>query len=401
MGKADEIQFYASEMLEVLIKTTDEILDIVTNLDRWSLAFRGKDIQGLISELSVQDINDTVEYLLKRNALRNLSPKEKASPFTFKYVEVTSEGRLINYYRNSGLNPQYARIHSVAQMLKRQRRELEEIRACVEEDKNLEVARQRLQLWRKRTTRLISEQANPEDAEKLGAMQSEGTTIKEVEQYHSFLSVLLEELGNHPWNVIFGQIQEFPKGVDMVNQTGHSKSKNPRKVWVVHGRNLRARDAIFDFLGAVGLEPLEWSEAKKLTGKPLPSVPEILETAFSEAQAVIVLFTPDDEARLREPLRGAKEKPHETNLTPQARPNVLFEAGMAMGSHPNRTILIEFGDDLRPFSDVGGLHLIRMDNSSEKRQELLDVLENAECPINRSGTRWHKAGDFDAALEGL
>ena len=44
--------------------------------------------------------------------------------------------------------------------------------------------------------------------------------------------------------------------------------QNARKVFVVHGRNLAARDALFEFLRAVDLHPVEWSEAVQLTGKP-------------------------------------------------------------------------------------------------------------------------------------
>ena len=47
---------------------------------------------------------------------------------------------------------------------------------------------------------------------------------------------------------------------------------DPHKVFVVHGRNLKARDAMFIFLGAIGLDPIEWSEATKATGKPSPYI---------------------------------------------------------------------------------------------------------------------------------
>jgi predicted nucleotide-binding protein len=105
------------------------------------------------------------------------------------------------------------------------------------------------------------------------------------------------------------------------------------------GANLKARDALFHFLRSIGLKPLEWSQAVRGKGKGSPSIGEILDVAFSMAQAVVVLMTPDDIACLREPLRGDKEPSHETQPTPQARANVLFEAGMAMGRHPDRTII--------------------------------------------------------------
>lgn len=170
-----------------------------------------------------------------------------------------------------------------------------------------------------------------------------------------------------------------------------------RKVFIVHGRNGKARDALFAFLRAIGLHPLEWSEAVKATGRPSPYIGEVLDQAFSTAQAAVVLFTPDDEARLKELLRSADDPPHETELTGQARPNVLFEAGMAMGRNENRTILVELGS-LRPFSDIAGRHTIRLDNTSQRRQELAQRLQAADCPVNLDGVDWHTAGDFDAAL---
>ena len=170
-----------------------------------------------------------------------------------------------------------------------------------------------------------------------------------------------------------------------------------REVFVVHTRNPAVRDALFDFLRAIDLHPLEWSEAVSATGKPSPYIGEILDTAFYRAHAIVVLFTPDDEARLRAPFRVENDPAHETELTGQARPNVLFEAGMAMGRDQDRTVLVELGN-LRPFSDVAGRHAIRLDNSSQRRQELAQRLQVAGCPVNLQGTDWHLAGDFEGAV---
>ena len=171
-----------------------------------------------------------------------------------------------------------------------------------------------------------------------------------------------------------------------------------REVFVVHGRNLAARDALFDFLRAIDLRPLEWAEAVQSTGRTSPYIGEILNAAFSKAHAVVVLMTPDDDARLREPLRSDSDPPHETELSGQARPNVLFEAGMAMGRNEDRTILVELGT-LRPFSDIAGRHVIRLDDTTPRRQELAQRLQSAGCPVNLNGTDWHTAGDFEAALD--
>lgn len=172
---------------------------------------------------------------------------------------------------------------------------------------------------------------------------------------------------------------------------GEDAEPNPR-VFVVHGRNEAARDSMFAFLRALGLSPLEWDQAVALTGKGSPYVGEVLETAFTHGRAVIVLMTPDDVAHLNLRYADGDHDP-EVEARGQARPNVLFEAGMAIGRNEDHTILVELGD-LRPFSDIGGRHTLRLNNSAAKRQSLASRLETAGLPVDRSGTDWLTVGDF-------
>lgn len=168
---------------------------------------------------------------------------------------------------------------------------------------------------------------------------------------------------------------------------------NKSGVFVIHGRNEAIRRALFDFLRAIDLKPIEWSVAVTLTGKPSPFVGEILDTAMGHAQAILVLFTGDDQARLRDEFLLGNDPVYERKSTPQSRPNVIFEAGMALGKYPDRTILVQVGN-LRPFSDIAGRHFIRLRNTSKSRQELAGRLKLAGCDVDLSGTDWHDAGAF-------
>lgn len=183
----------------------------------------------------------------------------------------------------------------------------------------------------------------------------------------------------------------------MPERSTKKRSPDSKKVFVIHGRDERRRRAIFDFLRSIGLQPIEWSQARAMTGKAAPYIGEILEAAFGRAQAVVALMTGDDEARLRVDLLNPGER--EEPLTPQARPNVLFEAGMAMGSHADRTVFVEIGH-LRAFSDIAGRHTVRLTNTSDPqatmiaRQEIAARLRDAGCEVDLSGTDWHTVGDF-------
>lgn len=185
--------------------------------------------------------------------------------------------------------------------------------------------------------------------------------------------------------------------IDPTSQAAHADTKTKNTVFVVYGRNDEARIAMFDFLTSLGLEPLDWNKLLAATGEASPYVGDVLAAGIPMAQAVVVLLTPDDIARLQTTFQEPRDPAHETELTPQARPNVLFEAGMAIMSHPTTTVFVELGQ-LRPFSDIAGRHTVRLNDSIEARRSLIQRLQTAECPVSLDEEHWKTAGDFSAAL---
>lgn len=150
---------------------------------------------------------------------------------------------------------------------------------------------------------------------------------------------------------------------------------------------------MFAFLRSIDVKPIEWTSAIAMSKKAAPYVGEILDAAFAKARAIVVLMTPDDLAQLRPDLLQPSDKPYERVLTGQARPNVLFEAGMAFATHPDRTVMVQLGT-VREFSDVAGRHVVHMSNEYTRRQEFATKLRNAGCDVDTSGTDWVNAGDF-------
>ncbi|HXW35790.1 MAG TPA: nucleotide-binding protein, partial [Acidimicrobiales bacterium] len=167
---------------------------------------------------------------------------------------------------------------------------------------------------------------------------------------------------------------------------------DPRSVFIVHGRDQEATDALWSWLQDIGLRPLDWSELVSLTGQGSPVIADILEQAFKVAIAIVVLMTPDEVVRLHGDLVQIGELPHDREPGLQPRPNVVFEAGMAFGKHPARTIIVELGR-LRPISDLSGRHTVRL-ATQDTLKDLAQRLETAGCPVVRTNPAWLDAGRF-------
>ncbi|MBA2719520.1 MAG: nucleotide-binding protein [Chloroflexi bacterium] len=93
-------------------------------------------------------------------------------------------------------------------------------------------------------------------------------------------------------------------------------------------------------------------------------------------------------------LRKTSDHPNESQVVGQARPNVFYEAGMAMSLFRDKTVFVQVGV-VKAFSDIGGTHITRLSNSATSRQELATKLKNTGLAVDTDGTDWLTDGDFD------
>jgi predicted nucleotide-binding protein len=174
----------------------------------------------------------------------------------------------------------------------------------------------------------------------------------------------------------------------------HDGAADPgRNVFVVYGRDESARRALFEFLRSLGLRPLEWEAVVEETGKGTPLLGEAVRKGLAAARAVVVLLTPEDVVRLHPDLHEPHEATTETRDGLQARPNVLLELGMALITHPDRTLVLVVGKH-RPVTDLGGLNFIRVNGTIDCRRKIASRLKLAGCPVDDTGQDWLHAGDF-------
>jgi predicted nucleotide-binding protein len=170
-----------------------------------------------------------------------------------------------------------------------------------------------------------------------------------------------------------------------------SDEERRKTVMVVYGQDEDTRRDMFSFLHCLHLLPIEWNNAFARTGEASPYVGHILTTAFSMAQAFLVLMTPDEQVVLRPELRKSLQ---DGGSGYQPRPNVILEAGMVLATDETRTILVATGP-LRGMSDLDGRHVLRLDNSAERRNDLVQRLKVAGCDPNTDGTDWIRSGNFE------
>ena len=139
-----------------------------------------------------------------------------------------------------------------------------------------------------------------------------------------------------------------------------------RKVFVVHGRDEGARDAVARFVAKLHLDPVILSE--------MPNVGRTIIEKF-EAHAdvgyAIVLLTSDD----RGGLQGEDARP-------RARQNVIFELGFFIGKFGrDRVCALTKGSPEIP-SDYAGVAYVSMDTSSQWKMEVVRELKAAGFDVD-------------------
>ena len=176
----------------------------------------------------------------------------------------------------------------------------------------------------------------------------------------------------------------------IIRKEDNKMAAKKNRVFVVHGKNEKIKRAMFDFLRSLGLSPLEWESAVRLTDSTTPSTLEVVNTGIKNADRTVVLFTGDESVILREELR---ESGKSYTREYQPRPNVIFEAGMAMAFSPSTTIIVRIGS-LREISDLKGINYVTLNNDAKSRSSFVTRLKTAGLDVDDSGQDWLDAGDF-------
>lgn len=175
------------------------------------------------------------------------------------------------------------------------------------------------------------------------------------------------------------------------------KPTRNNSIFVVHGRDEQLTDDMYSFLRAIGLNPIEWNDAVNAAkGGANPIVGDIINQAMKKAQGIMVLLSPDEDAKLKSKFAGFKDKKIGLNiLGGQPRPNVIFEAGLALGAHSDKTILVQVGD-IREISDIAGKHMFHLTDTAVSRKNLAGRLEKKlKFKIKLDGDAWLKVGKFN------
>ena len=172
---------------------------------------------------------------------------------------------------------------------------------------------------------------------------------------------------------------------------------DPRRVFVVHGRDAKVRDSLFTLLRTFGLRPIEWTEAVRETNNTMPTILDILNSGLAMPKAVVVLLTGDDRGILRRQFRKGSDPDFEGKLMVQPRLNVVFEAGLACALFPRSTIFVVRGQ-LRPFTDIVGIDLVEIGSSQSWKSELRRRLKTAGCELDDNDA-WQGVEGFHPALQ--
>ena len=136
-------------------------------------------------------------------------------------------------------------------MIESQTTDLREIVDRASQDRNFETADERLNRWKSRTVRLLSEKVNSIEGKKFEDTRLRSWSMfnhleniqSEADLYDAFLQSLVEELSKHPEDYFSIPIPSEEKAT--IQKV--PKSTSLKKVFVVHGRNDKLRESMFNF----------------------------------------------------------------------------------------------------------------------------------------------------------
>lgn len=156
--------------------------------------------------------------------------------------------------------------------------------------------------------------------------------------------------------------------LETVRKEQTSKEVNPRKVFVIHGRDEAAREALTRFFEKLGLEPVVLHEQPNMGRTIIEKFEDYTDVAFAA-----VLLTPDDLGALKE---------EQDSLQPRARQNVVFEFGYFIGRIGRERVCALVKGDIEKPSDYEGVLYILLDAEGGWKMKLIKELKTAGVDVD-------------------
>jgi len=255
------------------------------------------------------------------------------------------------------------RVEEAINIVFKQLEELTDIARSARSSASAHLGFEKLNRWKARTIRLLSENIHPNEGQKLKDKRTYSFStygiplenlIHAVSIYSGFLVSLIEELKVHPEDVLDVPVHSDKK-VATAKTPQPASRREPKdtievapesvlrvvspSVFISHGKESVALRKLKEFIETLGIEPLIVKEQASLD----KDVPDKVNFYLNQADFVIILATGDD--TVRDEKTGAEIK--------QPRQNVIHEIGLAQKTHPGRIIYLleegaNFPSNIRP-----------------------------------------------------
>ena len=169
---------------------------------------------------------------------------------------------------------------------------------------------------------------------------------------------------------MIGEIEEYwPNGEPALEATTMAREQQTtNEVFVVHGTDEGAKDAVARLLTKLDLEPVVLHEQPNQGRTIIEKFEEYAQVGFA-----VVLLTPDDEGGSR----GQSTDPQ-----PRARQNVILELGFFLGKLGRRGTCALLKEDVEIPSDYDGVLYIPMDDHGAWQMKLVGELKGAGLDVD-------------------
>ena len=161
-------------------------------------------------------------------------------------------------------------------------------------------------------------------------------------------------------NRIFGECRSQLNNTPNTSKAPMDKSK----VFIVHGHDEAAQQAVARFVEKIGLEAIILHEQASSGKTIIEKIEEYTNVGFG-----IVLYTPCDV--------GALQGQEKEDLKPRARQNVVFEHGYLIGKIGRENVCALVKGNIETPNDISGVVYIKMEGEKEWKYKVADEMKES------------------------